>query len=357
MAVYKDKATHKYYYQFTIEGILYKQGSFRVRMDACIAEGFRRQALISGTEQKKNITFYKLLDNYYQNIKLKLKKTSFITYKYLIDSHIKPYIPNIDINELDFKILNDWKFKMLKRLKHVSILHKNKLIKLLKYILNYGNIFFDCPNVSFKKLELIKDDTLSKEVEVWSVEDFNKFIATFQKSTVYKLFFIVLFFTGLRLGEIQALQIEDYSYENKTLNVNKTLCTKSGLGHYVFTTPKTKNANRVVYLDDVTNDNINNYLGTRTKGFIFLNKKKYLSATNITRIKNAHCKLAGVLQIKLHDFRHSHITMLRSLGVDAISIGKRIGHSKTSITYHYMHTSLEEQKSIAKLLKSTILDK
>ena len=59
---------------------------------------------------------------------------------------------------------------------------------------------------------------------------------------------------------------------------------------------------------------------------------------------------AGVKRIRIHDLRHSHISLLISMGFSAVSIGNRVGHESVDITYRYAHMFPTEQTKMAKSL-------
>ena len=61
-------------------------------------------------------------------------------------------------------------------------------------------------------------------------------------------------------------------------------------------------------------------------------------------------KESGVKRIRVHDLRHSHVSLLISMGFSAVSIGNRVGHESVDITYRYAHMFPTEQTQMAKLL-------
>ena len=65
---------------------------------------------------------------------------------------------------------------------------------------------------------------------------------------------------------------------------------------------------------------------------------------------------AGVKRIRIHDLRHSHVSLLISMGFSAVSIGNRVGHESVDITYRYAHTFPTEQTQMAKLLNEEFKD-
>ena len=77
----------------------------------------------------------------------------------------------------------------------------------------------------------------ASEMEIWTVEEFNRFLKTVENSPDFHAAYMILFWTGLRVGELLALTIEDIDFENKTLRINKSL-QRIG-GEDVITEPKT----------------------------------------------------------------------------------------------------------------------
>ena len=78
-----------------------------------------------------------------------------------------------------------------------------------------------------------------------------------------------------------------------------------------------------------------------------------LSSTTINRYKKETCEKANIRPIALHQFRHSHATLLLNLNIDIHVISKRLGHTKTSTTLDiYTHANLEQEKRVSKTLNS-----
>ena len=165
--------------------------------------------------------------------------------------------------------------------------------------------------------------------------------------------------TGLRLGEAQALEWDsDIDFENKTLTVSKSMYYKSATEFYV-TEPKTRAGNRTIALDDDTIKLLKDWKAIQEKNIV----SKYVLSYNglptnkstTKHIIERHSKLAGVHKIKTHALRHSHASLLISLGENAIVVRDRLGHEDIETTLGtYGHLYPNTNKEVAEKLNNLI---
>ena len=172
---------------------------------------------------------------------------------------------------------------------------------------------------------------------------------------MYKQFFTFMFFCGTRPGETFALRFSDL--EDNIIHIRYNLTTKGGR---TFDTPKNQSSIRDIKIDNkLKRDLLNlkkNYYGKYkvpdSDLFIFGGIKP-LSPSSCNRRKKKASQMANLRPITLHQFRHSHATLLLSNGIMLNEVSRRLGHSKTSTTLNvYCHTSLEEEKKSIKTLNS-----
>ena len=199
-----------------------------------------------------------------------------------------------------------------------------------------------------------RNDDEPKEITFWTYEQFKEFISVVDEN-VYMSLYSLLYFSGMRLGESLALTWNDLKYN--TISINKTISKGKLNGKHIIDSPKTKKSNRAIILDNETTnillklkEHYRNYIGFDEKWFIFggLNP---LSATTVGRKKDQYCELANVKRIKMHDFRHSHATLLLSKGVPVTVISKRLGHSDISMTLNtYSHLIPEDEDKAVNLI-------
>lgn len=208
---------------------------------------------------------------------------------------------------------------------------------------------------------------VSQKIDFWTFEDFQKVIATIDKSDYYQhfsfIFLWLMFMTGLRIGEAQALLWEkDINFTDKTLSVSKSMYYKNADEFYI-KEPKTKAGNRVIALDDTTIQYLLEWREVQRKNVL----SKYVLSYNglptnkstARHILERHSKLAGIHRIKIHALRHSHASLLISLGENALIVRDRLGHEDIETTlgtygHLYPNTNREVADRLTGLLTENI---
>lgn len=185
------------------------------------------------------------------------------------------------------------------------------------------------------------------EMEFWTVDEFNTFISGVD-DVLFRTIFYVLFFSGMRVGELLALTREDIDFAENTISITKTYNRVGGKD--MITTPKTRKSNRVIDMHPAIMKILQNYVNTLYE--INENDRLFLTTkSSIAKRKAAYCKKSGVKQIRTHDLRHSHVAMLINLGVRIEIISARLGHEKVSTTwdiYGHLYPN-SQQEAVAKM--------
>ena len=156
--------------------------------------------------------------------------------------------------------------------------------------------------------------------------------------------FQMLYWTGIREGELLALTPADFDFEKGTVKISKTY--QRIKGEDMITSPKTKKSNRTVQMPDFLCTEMQEFFdmqyGLKRKDRIFNITKSYLHHE-----MDRGSKAAGVQRIRIHDLRHSHISLLIEMGFSAVAIADRVGHESIEITYRYAHLFSSKQKEMA----------
>ena len=145
-------------------------------------------------------------------------------------------------------------------------------------------------------------------------------------------------------GQLLALTAADFDFEKETVRINKSYQRLHG--EDVITTPKTKKSNRIIKMPKFLCEEMQEYLqmlyGLKKKDRIFAVTKSYLHHE-----MDRGAKAAGVKRIRIHDLRHSHISLLIDMGFSAVAIADRVGHESIDITYQYAHLIPSKQTEMA----------
>lgn len=267
----------------------------------------------------------------------KLKPTSYYSYKKSSEKHLVNHFRNTPIHSIDRVMINK-AINYLKRL-NVSSKHKNKLLNILKSFFKFAAVNYQTAHEWVNSIPSFREDVLVSNIRkrYYTQDDFNKFIKA-ASSTLERTLFTVLFYSGLRIGEIRALEWSDWNPTKKSIVVTKTASSKV-FGYERVFTPKTDNSNRVVFIPDVANKALKELKQVSDSKTIF-----DISESQIHRLNNKISSLANVERIKIHEFRHSYATLMVKKGMTANILQKQLGHSDIKVTLkYYVHFELDDQ--------------
>ena len=186
-----------------------------------------------------------------------------------------------------------------------------------------------------------------KEMLFWTKEEYLRFADVMMDKPVSYYAFEMLYWSGMRLGELLALTPSDFDFQNSTVTINKSYQRLHG--EDVITTPKTKKSNRTIKMSEFLAEEMQEYIKMQYEieptDRLFPISKSYLH-----REMERGCKETGLQKIRIHDLRHSHVSLLIELGFSAVAIADRLGHESIEITYRYAHLFPSKQNEMANKL-------
>ena len=300
------------------------------------------------------MTFKQLYEEFYEYKKDKVKATTLRLYRRNILQLSEFY--ELKIKDIRLEHYIAWR----KRIGNLDNADKTKngYYKLLKTILNYGTKWHDFNFTSiYNKMEKFNNPNKPpKEMQFYTWEEFKQFISVID-DIKWKALFEVLFFCGLRRGELRGLTWDNIDFFNKELSVVKNVVQEGESGDYIVTTPKTRTSVRTLPVPErVMKDLHEVYLqdkkqyGFSEKWYVFGDKEP-LSANILRHHKNDYTKLAGVKQIRIHDFRHSCASVLINNGASIMIVAKYLGHAKIDETLNtYSHLFKNKMDEIVKTM-------
>ena len=351
MAVYKDKATNTW-------RVVYRYDDFQGKNRQTQKRGFatRREALIWEREQLNKVesnltmTFSSFLDLYSEDMKLRVKENTWHTKEHILRTKILPYFSRRKMSDISPKDVIAWQNEMINHRdengKPYSPVYLKTLHNQLSAVFNHAVRFYNLKQNPAAKVGNMGKSQY-REMLIWSQEEFEKFIEAMMCKPRSFYAFEMLYWTGIREGELLALTPEDFDFDKGTVRINKSYQRMNRRD--VITDPKTPKSNRVVQMPEFLVEEMRDYIrrlykiGPKDRIFAFT--KDYLHHE-----MNRGSAAADVKRIRIHDLRHSHVSLLIDLGYSAVAIGDRLGHETIEITLRYAHLFPTTQKAIVKSL-------
>lgn len=351
MPVYKDERRGTYYYSFSRSGQRVRSKDYTNKKEC---EKDLAKALLSFKPASVQYTFSQLAQEFLEEKRTRMKDQSWLKLKNALD-HFTAVLGDVRLDKLNTTQYQ----KTLATLdeKGLSNRYKNKLIRQFKQMIKWAGKRYDIYTNVPDRFDNYRNEE-KKEMQILTLDQFHELQDVIDDPVYYALF-TLLFTMGLRIGEANALTWQDIDFEKGTLSVNKTVTTKLKTGdkQYLITTPKTNNSIRTLRLPQSVStallhlyDKQYHPASKSCPVFVFGGLAPIPEST-ITSHKNKYLKLAGLPQIRLHDFRHSCASLLVNNGATPLYVSKWLGHSTVSMTLNtYSHLWDVNLGSIAQLI-------
>ena len=276
-----------------------------------------------------------------------IKESTLETKFNIFEKHIFPTFRNMLISSITDDDIADWQNKIksatMSNGKHFSDSYLRTIQSQLNSILNYANskgYLHQNPLADIKNMG-IKD----KRVEFWSAEEYERFAYCAMNVPEYYYAYEVLYWCGLREGEMFALTPMDIDLSQGIISVTKTYQRVNG--HEVISTPKTPSSVRKVSMPAFLCDELQEYMDML---YDLAPNERIFKMTKSNLSKNFHnlSNEAGLRRITIHGLRHSHVSLLISKKYDIFEVSKRIGHKSIKTTQDiYGHLFDDVQRTIA----------
>ncbi|WP_159459802.1 site-specific integrase [Scatolibacter rhodanostii] len=310
---------------------------------------------------EKRMTVQQLYDEYVEVKKHEVRESTLAKTRHILNNHVLPLLKDKSLPKLTLPELQNWKNLISK--KEIVVTMKRNIYGEFRAMLNYAIKMGYLSSNPLIRLGNFKDAyEIRKTVDYYTADEFLKFISAAQKQSTefyeknYFVFFNIAFYTGLRKGEIHALKWSDI--DGNILHVRRSISQKVKGGDRE-TPPKNKSSYRSLQIPEplkgVLNEHYDRYkqVDGFTHDWRICGGETSLRDTTIELRNTLYAKLADVKKIRIHDFRHSHASLLANSGINIQEIARRLGHSKIEITWNtYSHLyPREEERAVA------ILDK
>ena len=348
MKAEKDKKTGKWLIQYRYTDWQGKRRKSTKRGFATKreAEEWLRNFLIT-QKADFDMKFENFWKMYYADMETRLREHTMRTKKYIVELKILPYFGNKRVNDITAADIRQWQNELIKM--GYSPTYLKTINNQLSAIFNYAIRYYDLKSNPCAKAGSM-GKSKAEEMDFWTGEEFRRFIDSVMNKRLSYMAFMTLYWTGMRLGELLALNPKDVDLEKRTISITKSY---QRLGKKdVITPPKTPKSKRVITIPEFLAADIKDYMDSlydlQENDRLFPITKYYLEHEMQRGIKES-----GVKRIRVHDLRHSHASMLIELGFSPLEIANRLGHEKVETTLNtYAHLYPNKQTKLAERLDS-----
>jgi len=282
-----------------------------------------------------------LLKKYLYNNGLETKESTQYDKKGVFNNFVTPYFKGTDVRSYNKIKLFEWQTALWQTTrpngKPYSYKYLTKIRGFFFSFLAWIQETYDVPN-ALKSVKLPKSTEPKKEMNFWEHSEFDTFISVVDDIR-FSALFNFLFYTGCRIGEAQALTESDLN--NGTVHICKNIIKKTVDGS-LYKISATKNyKNRKVRLPKVLHSKLEEFLQWKRahnleSDFLFGDKLFYSDST-IHRYFINYISIAGVKPIRIHDLRHSYVSLLVHLGKSTKVIAALIGDTEEQVIKTYSH--------------------
>ena len=317
----------------------------------------------------KNITVSQLHEKYIASRTKSVRESTSTKSQSNINNHVIPYLGDVKVPRITVPMFQEWKNTI--DVLDLALTTKQNVYKAFRALLNFAVRMGYIPeNLLLKAGNFADASQKKKKIQYYTIDEYKKFIAAAKEFAVeaekkrnyyewnYYVFFSIAFYTGMRKGEINALCWSDI--EDNFITVDRSVNQKAKEGDQI-TPPKNDASCRTLQLP-VPLIKILEEHKERCQQIDGFNASRLICgfdrALRDTTVENRNKKFAEMAELKkirIHDFRHSHASVLCNEGINIKEIARRLGHSKVETTWNtYSHLYPREEERAVKIFDEIV---
>lgn len=342
--------TSFYYTDWTGKRKQKKKEGFEKRADALEYErGFLERQAAS-----PDMTFQALSDLFLADYKATRRLISYNAAAFVMQRYILPFFADTPINAITPAAIRKWQAETRERENKTTggTLSPSTLHNIHKYLsaaLNFAVKYYKLPS-NPARIAGGMGAQKPKRLNFWTLSQFKEFQKTLDKNDLHAVAFTLLFYTGIRKGELLALTPADFDFSAGILSITKSL--QRIKGETIVQPPKTEKSNREIILPPFIVEMMKDCF--RRLNYPANNQRIFdsLSLYSLKNTLDKGAKAAGLPHIRIHDLRHAHASLLIEQGFSPLVIKERLGHENIETTLNvYGHLYPSKQSEIADRLE------
>ena len=290
------------------------------------------------------------VETYLEDIRPRIRESTYENKVYTIKSKILPYLGHMRMDEIEPVDIVRWQNSLTGSTRPDGDVFKPTYLRIinnqLNAIFNHAERYYNLEKNPVHKVDKMGSKEAG-EMQFWTKDEYLRFSDAISDKPLAFYAFEVLYWMGIRCGELMALTPSDFLLETSELCINKSY--QRLRSEDVVTKPKTRKSVRTIKMPAFLRDEMAEFIEMREDvapderlfGFT-----KHFLVHEMER----GCKASGVKRIRIHDLRHSHVSLLINMGFSALDIAERVGHEAIDITYRYAHLFPAKRAQIADAL-------
>ena len=308
---------------------------------------------------QRKITIQQLYEEYEQNKRLEIKESTITRNELDYRLYISPTFNNHLLESITVQKLQRWKLDIAG--KDLALNSKKNIYSVFRAMLNHAVKLGYMQSNPIYRIGNFKDNqSVKKDITIYTAEQFTTYIKAikqfalekqFKHNTLvewhYYVYFNILFYTGLRSGEAIALKWSDIT--GTSLSVKRSMYQRLKTGD-IETLPKNKTSIRSLQIPlplmkvleehKKRQEQLNNF----SEDFRICGGEKCIRYCTVFAKNKLYAKLSEQKKIRIHDFRHSHASLLANAGINIQEVARRLGHARVEETWNtYSHMYPQEE--------------
>lgn len=297
--------------------------------------------------RKNDVTFATALEMWLVSNRVRIKHSTYDKYSYIIEKHIVPCLGGFALQDLNTLQINDFLNNKLqsggiKNNSQLAASYVSTMSLIISSAIHYAANEDLCADL---KNPIYKPVANNKQFNILNHADYIK-ITSYLTNELNEtgLGILLALYTGLRMGEICALQWKNIDFKNRIIHVVSTVSriNNNGKTEYVLDIPKTKSSVReipipkklLISLKQVHSNRRSEFVISQTNSFVIPRTFEYRYHKVLYELK--------IESINFHSLRHTFATNCISNGMDVKSLSEILGHANTNTTLQiYVHPSME----------------
>lgn len=316
---------------------------------------------------KKKILYKDWIYEWLLDKKNYIKESTYANYSTNIFNHIIPRLGNYYLKDISHKLIQDFLLDLSKNgnknsdgglsektIKDIAIIVKGSIKKAINdNLIDYIELSFNYPKTHKEEKIYILTKSEQNKITNYSIENLNN----------KNLGILISLYSGLRIGEVCSLRWENIDFKKGILTINKTIQRvyikdkDKNISKVIITTPKTKNANRDIPINNCFL-NILRTLKGKNSEYIISGNEKYIEPRTYRKYFEKVLKVNKLKHINFHSLRHTFATNCISAGVDYKTVSELLGHANVNITLNlYVHPRMSQKKKCIDLISKVFQEK